>query len=138
MDLDVAIRFPYCHFALRLWCDDDVEQIAEFATRALRVAINKVNNDLESDVQNLVDPPNSLRPVDAGHHDTWTTRSLELEGALGQHHIWTLALDVTAPAHVDDESLAEKLHYYRTFLQERLENQAESVHLWRPPSPATS
>jgi hypothetical protein len=134
MDLDVAIGFPYCRFALRLWCDDEVEQIAEFATRALRVAVNKVTNDLESDVQNLVDPPNALRPVDAGPHDAWTTRSLELTGALKGHHIWTLALDVTAPPHVDEDTLAEKLRYYRTFLQERLENQAEAMHLWRSPA----
>lgn len=137
MQFDVAIRFPHCHFALRLWCDDDTEQIAEFATRAIRVAVNQVNNDLESDVQHLVDPPNSLRPVDVGHHDGWATRSFELRGALKGHHIWTLELDVEAPAEIDEERLSEKLGFARTFLQERLEAQADSVHLWRPPpSPA--
>jgi hypothetical protein len=93
-----------------------------------------VNNDLESDVQNLIDPPNGLRPVEAGHRDSWETRTVELSGALGGEQIWTLGLDVTAPAHVNEAKLAEKLAFYRMFLQERLENQAESVHLWRSPA----
>ena len=133
MDLTATIDFPYCRFALRLWCDDDTERIAEFATRAMRVAVNKLSNDLESDVQNLVDPPNAHRRVDTGDRAAWQTTSAEMRGDLQGHHIWTLTLDVMAPPSANPARLAEKVAHYRFFVQERLENQAESVHLWRPP-----
>ena len=133
MDLTASIDFPYCRFELHLWCDDGTEKIAEFATRAMRAAVNKLSNDLESDVQNLVDPPNKQRTVPAADRDTWQTTSAEMRGDLQGHHIWTLTLDVMAPPSANPARLAEKVAHYRFFVQERLENQAESVHLWRPP-----
>jgi hypothetical protein len=134
MDLDAALDFPNCRFALRLWCDDTVEQIAEFATRAIRVAVNKVNNDLESDVENLVNPPNSLRPPAPVDRGSWTTRSLEIRGELDGDHIWTLGLDVVAPAEIDEAKLQDKLGYFRMFVQQRLESQAGGLHLWKSPA----
>jgi hypothetical protein len=134
MELAPVLEFPNCRFELRLWCDDAVEQIAEFATRAIRVAVNKVNNDLESDVENLVNPPNSLRPAPPADPGAWTTRSLEIRGELDGDHIWTLGLDVAAPAHVDETKLQEKLRYFRMFVQQRLESQAGGLHLWKSPA----
>ena len=134
MDLDAALEFPNCRFALRLWCDDTVEQIAEFATRAIRVAVNQVNNDLESDVENLVNPPNSLRPAASPDPASWTTRSLEIRGDLDGDHIWTLAVDVAAPAGIDETKLQEKLRYFRMFVQQRLQSQAGGLHLWKSPA----
>jgi hypothetical protein len=134
MDLDAALTFPNCRFTLALWCDDTVEQIAEFATRAMRVAVNQVNNDLESDVENLVNPPNSFGPAAPVDPSGWTTRSLELRGDLDGDHIWTLAVAVAAPASVDEAKLQEKLGYFQMFVQQRLESQADGLHLWKSPA----